>query len=156
MDTKEVEGELVRRGPPTLYKPEMCDTIVEIAAQGGHISAMILAIGVKSRETWYRWRREHPEFNRAAEFAEEVSQDFYERLMLKGLTGEIPNFNATLCALLMNNKFGRDYKRTGGGGDMNVTYNTINYTPEQINQRIAQKLEKLKLLGVDLHGDGSE
>lgn len=146
-------GEVVKTGPKPKFEPRFCEDITEVAAAGGHIPAMMLKIGIKSKDTWYRWQREYPEFKEAVEFAEIISQAAHEEIGLKGMTGQIPNFNSTTYALIMNNKFGKDYKRNpngSGGTEINITNNTMNLTSEQVQQKIAQKLEKLKSMGVDI------
>jgi hypothetical protein len=67
--------------------------------------------------------------------------------------GEIPGFNVTAMAMIMNNKFPESYSRgTGGNNSENtsITINNLNLTPAQINDRIAQKLERFKSLGIEL------
>lgn len=154
------DSNLIKRGPKPQFKPEYCDAITSIASSGGHIPAMMLSIGIKSKDTWYRWQREYPEFKEAVEFAEIISQATHEEIGLQGMTGKIPNFNSTTYALIMNNKFGKDYKRnpngsSGSSTEINITNNTMNLTSEQVQQKIAQKLEKLKSLGVDIEHTGS-
>lgn len=146
-----VEPEIIpaKRGAPTKYQPEFCDRIIREAEQGGHIPAMMAAIGCMSKDTWYRWKEEHPEFKEAVEAAELVSQAHYERLGYMGMTGQIPNFNATIFALIMNNKFKHDYSRSSNGPSTEITINTVNLPPEQFREKIAQKLEKLRSLGYD-------
>lgn len=135
------------------YTPDMCQTITEIASNGGHVSEMMIALGISSKETFYRWQQEYPEFKEAYNLSKLVSQAYYERLGLKGALGEIPNFNASTYALIMNNKFSDEYKRSGSGGShTEITVNTLNLSPEQIESKIAQKIEKLKSLGVTLEG----
>ncbi len=149
------DSNLVRTGPKALYKPEYCDKIATIAAQGGHIPQMMLEIGIKSKDTWYRWQREYPEFKEAVEYASIINQAFYENLGLQAVQGRIKDFSATTYALIMNNKFGVDYKRNPSSGtEINITNNTMNLTSEQVQQKIAQKLEKLKSLGVDIEHVG--
>lgn len=141
----------IKSGAPSKYIPHYCNVIIEAASEGKHIPGMMLAIGIKSKDTWYRWQKEHPEFKEAVEWAEIVSQAYYESLGHEGMLGKIDGFNATTYAMVMNNKFGQDYKRNGTGGtEINITNNTLNLTPEQVTQRIAQKIEKLKSLGVDI------
>jgi hypothetical protein len=139
-----------KKGAPSLYDVNMCQRIVDIAAQGGHIAAMMDCLGIKSKDTWYRWQKEYPEFKEAVVQAEIKSQAFYEHLGLQALLGEIPHFSATTYALIMNNKFGNDYKRNAASTEVNITNNTMNLTSEQVTQKIAQKMEKLKSLGVDI------
>lgn len=146
----ETKIEILSKGAPSLYSPDMCEKIVEVAAAGGHIPAMMKAIGIRSKDTWYRWQKEHPEFKTAVETAEIESQAFYEEVGLRGVLGLIPNFNASTYAIIVNNKFGKDYKRNPTGTEINITNNTLNLTSEQIREKIAQKLEHLKTLGVDV------
>lgn len=141
-----------RRGPETKYSPDMCTVILDIARTGGHIAKMLVELGV-CKDTFYRWQKQFPEFKEAVERAKDISQAFYEELGLRGLTGDIPHFNATVYALVMNNKFGDDYRR-GSGSNTEVTINnnnhTVQLTADEITQKISQKLDKLKSLGVDL------
>ena len=144
-------------GPKRQFQPDYCNAICEVAAEGGHIPAMMLRIGIRSKDTWYRWQREYPEFKEAVEWAEIISQAYLEKVGLKGMMGEIPGFNSTTYALIMNNKFGQEYKRNPNGSgstEINITNNTMNLTSEQVQQKIAQKLEKLKSLGVDIENTG--
>jgi len=133
------------------YTPDMCDKIIAVASKGGHIPAMMMAIGVKSKDTWYRWIKDYPEFKEAVEFAKISNQAFMEDIGMRAIVGTIPNFNSPTYALVMHNKFKEDYKRDTGGGDhVEVTINNLNLTSEEISLKIAQKLQKLKGLGVDL------
>lgn len=139
-----------RRGPETKYSPDMCATVLQIASTGGHIAKMLVELGV-CKDTFYRWQKQFPEFKAAVEHAKDVSQAFYEELGLRGLTGDIPHFNATVYALVMNNKFGDDYRRgSGSNTEVTITNNTVQLTADEITQKISQKLDKLKSLGVDL------
>lgn len=135
------------KGAPKKYDPKFCEEICLVAAGGGHIPAMMIKIGVKSKDTWYRWQKEYPEFKESVEYAELISQAFYEDLGLKAVQGKIKDFSATTYALLMNNKFGKDYKRNPTSSEINITNNTLNMTPEQVQQKIAQITQKMKSAG---------
>ena len=75
------------------------------------------------------------------------SKAFYEKLGLLGATGKVKDFNPSTYALIMNNKFSDEYKRSGSGGtEITVNNNTLNLTAEQLDSKIAQKLAKVKLL----------
>ncbi len=148
-----VEPEFIeakKPGPKPRYESWMCEKIVEVAAEGGHIPAMMAAINIFSKDTWYRWKIDYPEFKEAIEKAEIVSQAFYEKLGLLGTMGQIKNFSATTYMITMNNKFGDEYKRGTGGNSTEITINQVTLPPEQLAQRIAQKAEQLKMLGVDI------
>lgn len=149
---EEVEIIQTRRGPIEKYAPSYCETVIEIASQGGHVSKMLMALKI-SRDTFYRWQKTHPDFKEACEYSKEISQAFYEELGLRGILGEIEKFNSMTYALIMNNKFGAEYKRgTGGGSNTEVTINqnNLSLTSEEIQTKITQKLEKLKGLGVTI------
>lgn len=137
-------------GPKPKFEPWMCDKIIEVAAEGGHIPAMMSAINVFSKETWYRWKNDYPEFKEAVEKSEIVSQAFYEKLGLLGTMGQIKNFSATTYMITMNNKFGDEYKRGTGGNNTEITINQVALSSDQLALKIAQKAEQLKMLGVDI------
>lgn len=143
-----------KRGAPSKYESWMSEKIIEIAEQGGHIAQMCVAIGVKSEDTFHRWKKEIPEFGDAYDQAKVVSKAFYENLLLRGAAGLIPGFNATAMAMIMNNKFSDDYKRNASGnGDtqINITHNTLAISQEDQMLQIQGKLEKLKALGIDFN-----
>lgn len=156
--TREAINDIVRMpslkpGPESDYDPSYCDAIVTVAAQGGHQAEMCLACGVKSRTTLYNWREKHPEFDEAYQFAQLVSLAYHEKVQLAGAMGMLPGFNSTTMAVIMNNKFGEDYKRGAGGNastEINITNNTVNLTSEEMDARIAQITEKLKSSGIDV------
>jgi len=140
------------RGPKEKYTPEACEAVIAVAASGGHIPAMIIAAGARSKTTFYTWQDKHPEFKEACEYAKIVSQEFYEDLGVKGITGQIDKFNATTFCLLMNNKFGDEYKRSGTGNhtDINITNTTLNLSDDEVKAKIIQKLQNISNLGDDV------
>lgn len=152
--TDTIEVLQARTGPKRKFELWMCDAIIEVAKNGGHISAMCDAIGIKSEDTFHRWKKEYPEFGSAYEEARTVSKGVYENLLLQGAMGKIPGFNFNAIAMLMNNKFPDEYKRGANGSSTNanteITINQLTLSPEQVQYKINQKLEKLKSLGVNL------
>lgn len=142
-----------RRGPESKYNISMCEQIIDVATAGGHIAEMMVCIGVRSKETFYRWQKDYPEFKEAYEYSKIVSQAFHEKLGRQGAAGLVPNFNATAYAIIMNNKFSDDYKRGTGGNSTEITINTVNLEPKQLELKIAQKLEQLRSLGVDVDNE---
>lgn len=142
-----------KRGPEPKYQPWMCDKVLEIAQEGKHVAEMLIAIGVRSKDTFYRWLKEYPEFGEAYEESKLISQAVHERILLQGALGQIPNFNFSAFAMIMNNKFPDEYKRGTGQGnntEIVINNNTMNLTRDEIDLKIAQKLEQLKLLGVEI------
>lgn len=152
MSTDVLVHENIKPGPKSKFMPWMCDKIIEVAQLGGHIPAMCQAIGIKSEDTFHRWKREYPEFKAAYEEARTVSKGVYENILLQGAMGQIKGFNFNAIAMIMNNKFPDEYKRGANGSNTNteITINQLNLTPEQVQYKINQKLEKLRSMGIDL------
>ena len=144
---------IAKVGRKSKYTPEACQAVVDAAARGEHVAGMILAAGATSRQTFYNWRKEHPEFDQACKSAELISLAFYEKVGQMGIQGLIKGFNATAWIMVMNNKFKDEYSRSGSGSNTEITVNTLNLSDSEKMQKIAQKLEKLKALGVDLDGE---
>lgn len=142
-------GTLIPKKRPK-YEEWMCDKIKEVAANGGHIPAMCSAIGVRSTTTFYKWLELHEEFKEAYEEARIISQEFYENLLLAGATGQIKGFNFHAAAMILNNKFPQDYRRSATGSNTEINIGSIN-SIEQLNSKeldakIAALQEKLQLL----------
>lgn len=141
---------LPRKKKDTKYEPWMCDAIVEVANNGGHVAQMCLAIGVNSRDTFYRWLELYPEFKEAYESASISSLAFYEQVMLGGGLGKIKNFNFNAIAMIMNNKYRGEYTRgTGAGTEINIgSINTLSHLDENmLNKKIEAIQHKLQHLG---------
>lgn len=135
----------------TEEKEEALKKMIEISARGGHQAEMCIALGLRSEDTFYRWKREIPEFKQMCDEARLYGKVFYDNLLLRGGAGLVPGFNATAIMAVVNNKFPEDYKRGLPGNDTTTTNNTINIlqlNPEELDYKIAQKLEVLKSYGV--------
>ncbi len=142
-----------KRGPKPKYRSSMCDVIISVAEQGGHVAAMCQAIGVRSQDTFFRWVRENEEFRKAYDTSRLKSKAFYEELLLAGACGKIKGFNFNSLAMILNNKFPEDYKRsaTGSNTEINIgSINSIEMDPKQLDEKIAAVSERLKALNVDV------
>ena len=138
----------------TKYHPMMCEQIIEIAEQGGHVAHMCDAIGVASFETFYRWLKEYPEFQEAYTTAKMKSQIFYENILLAGALGKIKNYNFNSMAMIMNNKFSDDYKRGTGTSsnteiNIGVLQNIEKLTALELDEKIKSLADKVKLTHID-------
>lgn len=56
------------RGPPSGYKPEYCDAVMQHCAEGGSITSFAGVVGVTKR-TLVNWQGSNPEFADACEIA---------------------------------------------------------------------------------------
>lgn len=155
-----IQSEVIQSSKNTRYNSSMCQTILNIAEQGGHVPAMMRAIGILSKDTFYRWLREYPEFNEAYEASKVASQAFYEEILLAGAIGKIKNFNFNALAMTMNNKFGEEYKRSATGNNTEINVGSINsiehLDSKELDKKILKLQEKLNLLPVKDNNDGSE
>lgn len=136
------EGKLIKKN--TAYEPWMCSEIIKIAEEGGHVAQMCTAIGIRSRDTFYRWLEEYAEFKEAYETAKLHSQAFYENLLLAGAVGKIKNFNFSSIAMIMNNKFSDDYHRSGGPAGTEINIGSINSIERLDTPALDKKIESLQ------------
>lgn len=166
-----LEGEVLLRSPQDLeakasrkrktkYDPKMCDKMIAVAEQGGHIPAILKAIGVRSKDTFYRWLRDYKEFNEAYEASKLASQAFYEEVLLAGALGKIKGYNFNSIAMVMNNKFSDEYKRSATGSNTEVNIGSINsienLNSEQLDKKIQRLQEKLNLIPESIDDRQSE
>ena len=138
-------------GRPTIYKSEICDNLVELMASGLSKKEVASELGI-SRDTLYRWMKDHPEFGTAIKEGLDRSEAWHIGAIRMGMMGKIPRFNPTAAALLMNNVFNWSSK-TKGDGDTNIhigNMNVLNHlTTDELQDRINQKLEDLKIIDVN-------
>ena len=140
------EGEVILYPRARKYESSMCETIKEIAQQGGHIAAMCISIGIVV-DTFYRWCKEYPEFGLAYDECKLISLARLEHILTKIATGEMKgNFNAV--AMLLNNKYRQEYTRTGTDTQINIgSINTIEALDvEELDKKIELLQRKLRLL----------
>jgi hypothetical protein len=137
-----------KRGAPTKYEDWMCDKVVEVAQDGGFHAAMMVACGIDN-DTFYRYKREIPEFKDAVEYADLISLAIQEATLIAGSRGEIRNYNFASNAMILSNKYRALYKGNEGSSntEININNNTINLSPQERDDKIAQILQKLKSAG---------
>ncbi len=143
---------LPKRGPVSKYTPEACDKLKEVAESGGHVSQMCIALGIRSRDTFYRWIKDYSEFKEAYEEAQLISQAFWENILLMGGLGKIPHFNFNSIAMIMNNKFPDEYKRsaTGSNTEINIgSINSIEMDPKELDNKLESIKKRLQALNYD-------
>ena len=80
-------------GRPTKYKPEFCNTVIEVGSCGGWLCEMAEACDVV-RSTMDEWAANYPEFSEALTRAKQKAQAWFEREGREGLKAE--RFNAPL------------------------------------------------------------
>lgn len=107
-------------GRPEKYQQDYPDQLIKMMAEG-MLDCEIYAAWDISKNTFYRWKREKPEFEEAFEIGFPKCEAFYAKhARLAMLNGDDKGFKFFIA--LMNNKFGWE---KGSKGDGNTTTNNI-------------------------------
>lgn len=151
-----IEGEVLQKARDWKYEPWMCQAIIESAKQGKRIAGWCNAIGIKSKDTFYRWKKEFPEFAEAIKEAELHSQELYEDVMFAGGMGKIKNFNFNPIAMLVNNCFKDDYSRSATGSNTEVNIGTFNNLKTLDVEKLMARAAKLQEEYLELEEQGTD
>lgn len=111
MTAKKHPDDLLPMGRPSSYKQEYDQRLIDWMASGRSAETFGVDIGV-SKDTVFRWIREHPTFSDAYKQAKDASLKFFEDKSLKHLV-EVPQgekINTALYQMIMRNRFGWDKK----------------------------------------------
>lgn len=95
-------------GRPTLYKPEYCEQVVEMGAQGCSVVQMASRIGVVRTTFETEWPKAHPDFAEALALARQLSQAWWEEQAHGAL--EKKTFNGALWSRNMASRFPREWR----------------------------------------------
>lgn len=98
-------------GRPTKYKPEFCDTVVELGALGKSKAQMAAAMGC-SRMSIDEWCKEHKEFSDAIARARDLAMAWWEDQGQLGMwqSPEGERLNPQLWSRSMSARFPDDYR----------------------------------------------
>lgn len=102
-----------------IYDPSICSKIPSMFADGSSITKVaVIKLGV-SRQTYYDWKNQYPEFKAACQIGEQISEVYHEEKLEKGADGEIENYNASSRHFLMKCRFEtyREQKEEKSAGD---------------------------------------
>jgi len=103
---------MAKIGRPTKYKPEYCDTVIEVMEKGFSKEAVAGHIGI-SKDTLYKWIKKHEEFSDSIKRGVEISRVFWEELGIEMVTAG--QGNAASWIFNMKNRFGwKDKKEITG------------------------------------------
>jgi hypothetical protein len=94
-------------GAPTKYKPEMCDKVINLMAQGWAITELCYAEGGLGIHytTLQAWREKYPEFDKAVRDGIKASEAHWTGIGHKAALGQMDGFNATAWIFNMKNRF---------------------------------------------------
>lgn len=93
----------------SLYKPEYCEQLPAMFADGASVTKVCVALGI-CRDTYYEWKKVHPEFASAAKLGEQRSQIWWEDKGKGGVFGEIDKFAGSSWQFVMKNRFKECYQ----------------------------------------------
>jgi len=111
-------------GRPTVYKKEMCETVLPLFEGGASLASVAKFLGI-TRQTLNEWRNEKPDFSDAILRGLDLSQAWWEEQGQAGLFQEHlgKKINAQIWMLNMKNRFGDDW-RDKQEIDVNAVINT--------------------------------
>jgi transposase len=93
-------------GRPSKYKPEFCERVLEMAAEGCSWAEYAAEFGI-DRTTLYDWAASHEEFSTALTRAKALEQAWWEREARLGVRSK--EFNANLWGKSVAARFRDDY-----------------------------------------------
>lgn len=96
-------------GRPTKYRPEMCEQVLALGAEGKSKTEIAFELGV-DRGTLDDWAVAHPDFRHAITRAKQAEQAWWERQGRTNLTTQI--FQASMWSRSMAARFPDDWRET--------------------------------------------
>lgn len=126
--------ESAKTGRPSLYRPEYCERVIELGAQGYSKAQIAFELGKHSTETLDDWGKANSEFSEALARARAASLAFWELKALKGL--ENRDFNSNLYRVAMQGRFSAEY-RDAPKAEITVTSGPIDTATLSIEERAA-------------------
>lgn len=94
-----------------VFKPEMCEKLIDLGKQGASQKMMFSEIGISSSVA-QRFKKDHPEFADALDQAITESQAYWERMILANVDNK--NFNSRLVEIALRGQFGDTYREDRG------------------------------------------
>jgi transposase len=138
-----IEGQLIKSdgGRPSKYKPEMCEKLLDLMAEGKTDTQTCAMLDI-SHDSLARYRRQHPELAEAYNKGKLLQQAAWEALGMQIVTGQIKGANATVYIFLMSNLFKTHYtQRADTAVQVNLTNNAVGGLS---NEELAEKIKNLQ------------
>jgi transposase len=153
MTKRKAPEDLLKRGRPSLYKPEYCDKVIAFGKEGRSLTQMASRLDV-DRETLNYWADHYPDFSAALTRAKVHAQNWWEDKGQAGLADR--NFNAPLWHKNVASRFREDYadrrEVTGANGgpiQQSVTLRTLDVSELDDEQLDALETALETTLGKD-------
>jgi hypothetical protein len=128
-------------GRPTVYRPEMPQEMLEMMTNGYKDSWIYAEWGI-SKDTFYRWLKEHPELKVAHDTGMPLCEVWWEK---KGVdlmaAGDNKAFNYWIA--FMNRKFGWSKNQGNNGGDTTININQMAVFNQQTREELLENITML-------------
>jgi len=92
-----------------IFKPEMCDRMIELGQQGASQKMIWAEMGI-TKDVAKSWQKKYPEFADALDMALVHAQAYWEREMLANVNNRA--YNSRLAEIALRGQFPQDYKDT--------------------------------------------
>ena len=123
--TSETPKILVKVGRPSTYNSSYVQNFLEHAEKG--LSIMEIASELKiSRDTLYRWVKEHKDFGDVFKMGKEWSEAKNATIIKMIALGQIPKANVAAYQMYMRNTAGWDKFQNEGGASQTININNMN------------------------------
>ena len=119
-----------------VFKPEMCQRIIEMGKEGASQKMMFADIGI-NKGVADTWKKNHPEFADALDSAVTNAQAYWEREILANVNNK--GFNSRLAEIALRGQFQADYRET-----RDIKLDAKVETKVDFNKEIADLLTALK------------
>jgi hypothetical protein len=138
-DLPDVEPIKLPVGRPSSYKPEFCQRVVELGAEGWSQAEIAAEFGVAKKSLW-DWAQKHEDFSAALARAKSLEQSWWEKRGRNSLDAK--NFQSAVWSRSMMARFRDEYgeKRelTGpNGGAIQIETKALTvdeFDPDDLNQ----------------------
>ena len=90
-------------GRPTKYKPEMCQTVIDMMTEGCCIAEVCAKLLI-TRETFHKWAKDNKDFSDSYNIGRQLSEGWWSKLGRGGAMGQVP-INAPTWTFNMKNRF---------------------------------------------------
>jgi transposase len=132
---------MAKVGRPTKYKPEYCDTVIEIMAQGASKAECCVKLGV-TPQTFLNWIAANPEFLESVKLGSLMSKAWWEEKGRNATFGLTEGFNATSYIFNMKNRF-RESDDFGESWADRVQNENTHLFPDLTDEQLDERIEKL-------------
>ncbi len=144
-----LEGEVIKAGRPSTYKPEFIEKMLDAMEQGASDTKVMKILGI-CRDTFYRWLKEHDDFKEAHEYGKTFVEVHWDNVVEYGIMNpKAVNGTLLVAYLKKRDKKWRDSSTPEGVqgnhiqiGNLNVN-NIGTLTSNQLEDEIQKRLETL-------------